>query len=67
MCVCYIYISVVNVHLFGVFEVIIRFRNNSLIELRQQMKGDHDSFEVFNNIVKGRRSVVHVMPDSVGQ
>lgn len=30
--------------------MIIRFRHDSLIGLRQQMKADCDSFEVFNNI-----------------
>lgn len=30
--------------------MIIRFRNDSLIGLRQQMKADYDSFEVFSDI-----------------
>lgn len=56
-----------SVHLFGVFDMIIRFRNYSLIEVKQLMKVDYDSFEVFNNIIKERSPVPHVMLGSVGQ
>lgn len=38
-----------SVCLFGVFDMKIRFKNHSLIGLRQQMKAGQDSFEVFNN------------------
>lgn len=40
--------------LFGVFDMRIRFRNHSLIGLRQQMKAGEDSFEVFQYIIKDR-------------
>lgn len=35
----------------------IRFRRDSLIGLRQQMKADKGPFEVFNNIIKERSHV----------
>lgn len=57
----------ISVHLFGLFDMIIRFRNYSLIGVQQQMKADYDSFEVFNNIIKERTPVQHVMLGSVGQ
>lgn len=53
--------------LFGVFDIITRFRNYSLIGAQQQMKAIYDSFEVYNNIIKERSPVPHVMPGSMGQ
>lgn len=57
----------ISVHLFRLFDMIIRFRNYSLIGVQQQMKADYDSFEVFNNIIKERTPVQRVMLGSVGQ